>query len=61
MTGAAGFIVANYVHHVLKWEPNTRVVGIVDIDFARNTADLDPVIDRTAFEQADITDLEGYI
>ncbi|KZM69770.1 dTDP-glucose 4,6-dehydratase [Nocardia terpenica] len=58
VTGAAGFIGANYVHHLLGWEPDAEVVAVDYIGFAGNLANLDPVIDRIVFEKADIADLE---
>ncbi|WP_068003255.1 dTDP-glucose 4,6-dehydratase [Nocardia pseudobrasiliensis] len=57
VTGAAGFIGANYVHRLLEWEPEARVVAVDYIGFAGNLANLDPVIDRITFERADIADL----
>ncbi|WP_280309005.1 dTDP-glucose 4,6-dehydratase [Nocardia abscessus] len=58
VTGAAGFIGANYVHFLLGREPEARVVAVDYIGFAGNLANLDPVIDRIDFEKADIADLE---
>ncbi|WP_330230350.1 GDP-mannose 4,6-dehydratase [Nocardia sp. NBC_00508] len=58
VTGAAGFIGANYVHHLLEWEPDAQVVVVDYIGFAGNLANLDAVIDRIVFEKADIADLE---
>ncbi|QIS23372.1 dTDP-glucose 4,6-dehydratase [Nocardia terpenica] len=59
VTGAAGFIGANYVHHLLGWEPDAEVVAVDYIGFAGNLANLDAVIDRIVFEKADIADLEA--
>lgn len=58
VTGAAGFIGANYVHFLLGREPGAQVVAVDYIGFAGNLANLDSVIDRISFEQADIADLE---
>ncbi|WP_067837343.1 dTDP-glucose 4,6-dehydratase [Nocardia lijiangensis] len=58
VTGAAGFIGANYVHFLLEREPDAQVVAVDYIGFAGNMANLDPVIDRISFEKADIADLE---
>ncbi|WP_406267382.1 GDP-mannose 4,6-dehydratase [Nocardia sp. NBC_00881] len=58
VTGAAGFIGANYVHRLLEWETAAEVVAVDYIGFAGNTANLDPVADRVVFEQADIAELE---
>ncbi|SCE54572.1 dTDP-glucose 4,6-dehydratase [Streptomyces sp. Termitarium-T10T-6] len=57
VTGAAGFIGANYVHRLLEWESSdTEVVAVDYLGFAGNRANLDPVSDRVVFEQADIAD-----
>ncbi len=45
VTGAAGFIGANYVHRLLEWEPEARGVAVDYIGFAGNLAKLGPVID----------------
>ncbi|MFD6160074.1 GDP-mannose 4,6-dehydratase [Nocardia sp. NPDC060256] len=58
VTGAAGFIGANYVHRLLEWEPDAHVIAVDYIGFAGNVANLDAVIDRIVFEQADIADLQ---
>lgn len=58
VTGAAGFIGANYVHFLADREPDAQVVAVDYIGFAGNSANLDPVIDRIIFERADIADLE---
>ncbi|GGK01897.1 dTDP-glucose 4,6-dehydratase [Streptomyces camponoticapitis] len=59
VTGAAGFIGANYVHRLLEWEPSDAEVIAVDyLGFAGNHANLAPVSERIVFEKADIADLE---
>ncbi|MGQ4597096.1 GDP-mannose 4,6-dehydratase [Nocardia sp. R6R-6] len=58
VTGAAGFIGANYVHRLLEWEPAAEVIAVDYIGFAGNAANLDSVIDRIVFERADIAELE---
>ncbi len=58
VTGAAGFIGANYVHFLLEHEPQVQVVGVDYIGFAGNMANLESVRDRISFETADIADLE---
>ncbi len=58
VTGAAGFIGANYVQHLLEWEASHAEVIAVDyLGFAGNQANLDSVADRVVFEKADIADL----
>ncbi|WP_280426400.1 dTDP-glucose 4,6-dehydratase [Nocardia carnea] len=59
VTGAAGFIGANYVHRLLEWEPDAQVVAVDYIGFAGNEANLDPVRDRIVFERADIADFDA--
>jgi dTDP-glucose 4,6-dehydratase len=59
VTGAAGFIGANYVHHLLEWEPaDAEVIAVDYLGFAGNHANLDPVSDRIVFEKVDIADLD---
>ncbi|WP_054816104.1 dTDP-glucose 4,6-dehydratase [Nocardia arizonensis] len=57
VTGAAGFIGANYVHFLAEHEPDAHVVAVDYIGFAGNIANLDSVIDKVSFVQADIADL----
>lgn len=59
VTGAAGFIGANYVHLLLQWEPDAQVIAVDYIGVAGNLANLDSVRDRIVFEQADIADFEA--
>ncbi|WP_228001546.1 dTDP-glucose 4,6-dehydratase [Nocardia australiensis] len=59
VTGAAGFIGANYVQFLLAREPQVQVVAVDYIGFAGNMANLDPVLERITFENADIADLES--
>ncbi|CCF64057.1 dTDP-glucose 4,6-dehydratase [Nocardia cyriacigeorgica] len=56
VTGAAGFIGANYVHLLAQWEPRAEIVAVDHLGFASNLANLDPVRDRIVFERADIAD-----
>ncbi|GAA3853244.1 dTDP-glucose 4,6-dehydratase [Streptomyces sedi] len=58
VTGAAGFIGANYVRHLLEWEADAEVVAVDYLGFAGNRSNLDGVSDRVVFEQADIADLD---
>lgn len=57
VTGAAGFIGANYVHRLLAWEPDATVVAVDYLGFAGHLSNLEPVADRIIFERADIADL----
>jgi dTDP-glucose 4,6-dehydratase len=58
VTGAAGFIGANYVHHLLGWEPDAEVVAVDYIGVAGNRANLEGMARPIAFEHADIADLD---
>jgi len=58
VTGGAGFIGANYVHHVLGTHPEDRVVVLDKLTYAGNLKNLEPVAGdpRYAFVHADICD-----
>lgn len=58
ITGGAGFIGANYVHHVLAHQPEDRVVVLDKLTYAGNLDNLRDVAGdpRYAFVQADICD-----
>ncbi|MDN5940027.1 MAG: GDP-mannose 4,6-dehydratase, partial [Salinisphaera sp.] len=58
VTGAAGFIGANFVHHWLAHHPQDRVLALDALTYAGNRANLQ-TLDGQAnfrFEQADIRD-----
>jgi dTDP-glucose 4,6-dehydratase len=57
VTGAAGFIGANFVHYLLADVPGAEVVALDNLGFAANLANLDTVRDRIRFVEADIADL----
>lgn len=57
VTGACGFIGANYVHFLLEQEPNATVVAVDNLGFAANEPNLAGVRDRVALEVADISDI----
>jgi dTDP-glucose 4,6-dehydratase len=56
VTGGAGFIGANFVHHWLAGHRGGRVVVVDALTYAGNVANLEPVRDRSEFrfEHADI-------
>jgi dTDP-glucose 4,6-dehydratase len=58
VTGAAGFIGANYVHFLRDVEPDATVVGIDYLGFASNIANLADAGPRFSFEQCDISDAD---
>jgi dTDP-glucose 4,6-dehydratase len=56
VTGAAGFIGANFVHYWLKKYPNDEVRVIDALTYAGNIANLDPVKKQIKFFEANIND-----
>lgn len=58
VTGACGFIGANFVHFLGEQEPESRIVALDNLGFASNEPNLASVRDRVAFEVADIADFE---
>ncbi|PZS28188.1 MAG: dTDP-glucose 4,6-dehydratase [Pseudonocardiales bacterium] len=56
ITGGAGFIGANFVHHTLQHRPDTEVTVLDALTYAANEASLAPVSDRIRFVQGDIAD-----
>lgn len=56
VTGACGFIGANFVHFLIEREPDARVVAVDNLGFASNEPNLAPVRDQIVFEAADIAD-----
>ena len=56
VTGAAGFIGANYVRHRVATHPDDHVVAYDLLTYAGNEANLDDVRDRITFVRGDIAD-----
>ena len=58
VTGGAGFIGANFVHHWMRENPNDRVVVLDALTYAGNMASLAPVVgsSRFRFVRGDICD-----
>jgi dTDP-glucose 4,6-dehydratase len=56
ITGGAGFIGSNFVHHWLGEHPGERIVVLDALTYAGNPANLEPVMERSElrFVQADI-------
>ncbi|MGH8413731.1 MAG: dTDP-glucose 4,6-dehydratase, partial [Gammaproteobacteria bacterium] len=52
VTGGAGFIGANFVHHWIKKHPEDRVVVLDALTYAGNPANLDPVSNHPNFRFA---------
>jgi dTDP-glucose 4,6-dehydratase len=56
VTGAAGFIGANFVHYWLEKYPNDEICAIDALTYAGNIDNLTPVIKKIKFVEADIND-----
>jgi len=56
VTGAAGFIGANFVHYWLEKYPNDEIKVIDALTYAGNIENLAPVIKKISFVEADIND-----
>jgi len=56
VTGAAGFIGSNFVHHWRKEHPDDTIVAFDLLTYAGNRANLDDLGDRLEFVQGDIAD-----
>jgi dTDP-glucose 4,6-dehydratase len=58
VTGGAGFIGANFVHHTLNNHPDYRVTVIDKLTYAGNPANLEKVLDKIEFVTGDICDAD---
>jgi dTDP-glucose 4,6-dehydratase len=56
VTGGAGFIGANFVHHTIQHHPDHEVVVLDALTYAGNQTSLAPVADQVRFVHGDITD-----
>ncbi|GAB3404489.1 dTDP-glucose 4,6-dehydratase [Flindersiella endophytica] len=59
VTGAAGFIGSNFVHHWTANHPDDEIVAVDALTYAGNEANLDHVRDRITFVRGDIADLDA--
>src|SRR6185437_5167240 len=59
VTGAAGFIGANFVDYWVRHHPDDRLVALDALTYAGNLANLDPVADRITFTHTGIGDLDA--
>jgi dTDP-glucose 4,6-dehydratase len=61
VTGGAGFIGQNFVHHLAGVAPNAHIVVLDALTYAANPAGLRPLeqAERITLVKGDITDLEG--
>src|SRR3954462_3000512 len=55
VTGGAGFIGANFVHHTVAHRPDVRVTVLDALTYAASESSLDPVRDRIEFVRGDIS------
>ena len=58
VTGAAGFIGANFAEYFVKKYPNYHVVVVDKLTYGGNMANLKKIMDKITFIQADICDFE---
>lgn len=58
VTGGAGFIGANFVHHVVSEHPDTAVVVLDALTYAGDEASLAPVAGSIEFVQGDVADAD---
>ena len=58
VTGAAGFIGSNFVHHWLRAHPDDRVIAYDVLTYAGNRANLADVEERISFMKGDIGDYQ---
>lgn len=56
VTGAAGFIGANFVHYWVKKHPKDKITVVDALTYAGNIKNLDPVKKAVKFVEADIND-----
>ena len=58
VTGAAGFIGANFAEYFVNKHPDYKVIVVDKLTYAGNMNNLKKVSDKIEFEQADICDFE---
>ena len=58
VTGGAGFIGANFVHHVVREHPGTRVTVLDALTYAGDVHSLDPVAGEVTFVKGDVADAD---
>ncbi len=56
VTGGAGFIGSNFVHHMTKKYPDYKIIVLDKLTYAGNLENLEPVMDKIKFVKADIAD-----
>ena len=56
VTGGAGFIGANFVHHTVRTRPDAAITVLDALTYAGDRSSLAPVADGVAFVQGDVAD-----
>ena len=56
VTGGAGFIGSNFVHHTLAMDAGHSITVLDALTYAGSVTNLAPVADRITFVHGDITD-----
>lgn len=56
VTGGAGFIGSNFVHHTVREHPDVRVTVLDALTYAGDEHSLDPVAGRVTFAKGDVAD-----
>ena len=59
VTGGAGFIGGNFVHHMVAKYPDYKIIVLDKLTYAGNMETLESVIDKISFEKADIADRDA--
>ena len=58
VTGGAGFIGSNFVHHTVRDRPDVQITVLDALTYAGDEASLAPVADKIKFVRGDITDAD---
>lgn len=58
ITGGAGFIGANFVHHIAKKYPEYQLIIVDKLTYAGDKGRIESLVDRIKFVQADIGDFD---
>ncbi|MFI7209243.1 dTDP-glucose 4,6-dehydratase [Micromonospora aurantiaca (nom. illeg.)] len=58
ITGGAGFIGANFAHHVRRCHPGYRIILLDALTYAGNRSSLRPILDHIEFVHGDVRDAE---
>ena len=58
VTGGAGFIGSNFVHHTVRDRPDVQITVLDALTYAGDEASLAPVADKITFVRGDVTDAD---